>query len=445
MISLRARLILAASLVLSIFILIAGYTLDRAFYNSAERNLQENLDTQLTLLMSSAEVESTENIDMPTRLLETKFSLPSSGLYATIVNEKGKVLWKSLSTVGVVIPKPRILKTGEQDLIRVTLGEENFYVKSYGISWYTNDSKVPMTFNVITDLHAFNTQISSYRQTLWGWLIGLAAVLLLVQVTILIWGLRPLRKVISEITAIESGKQERITNNYPREILRLTDNINGLLEHEHAQQQRYRNGLADLAHSLKTPLAVLNGALAEINDKSVKDNLTEQIQRMDHIVAHQLQRAAMAGASPVRKSLLLEPIVSKICNALTKVYHEKNISIDTHMPDKLQVRVDEGDIMEILGNLLDNACKWCNQRVRIHVTLKNEKALFIISDDGPGIEQSQIDLILQRGGRADQAKPGQGIGLSVVVDIINAYKGELSITHSNMGGAAFSFDLPAST
>jgi len=444
MISLRTRLLLAASLVLTIFILIAGYTLDRAFYNSAERNLQENLDTQLTLLMSSAEVKSPDDIDMPTRLLETKFSLPSSGLYAIIVNDKGEVLWKSLSTVGVSIPKPRILKTGEQDLIHVVFGQENYYIKSYGISWYTDDGKVPMTFNIISDLQAFNMQISSYRQTLWGWLIGLASVLLIVQVSILMWGLKPLRNVISELTAIENGKQERITSEYPKEILRLTDNINGLLEHEHAQQQRYRNGLADLAHSLKTPLAVLNGALADISDKSLKESLAEQVQRMDHIVAHQLQRAAMAGASPVRKSLLLGPIVSKICSALTKVYHEKNITIDTHLPDNLQVRVDEGDIMEILGNLLDNACKWCNQRVRIQATLTNKKALFIISDDGPGIEQSQIDLILQRGGRADQAKPGQGIGLSVVVDIVNAYKGELSITHSDMGGAAFSFDLPVS-
>lgn len=444
MISLRARLIIAASLVLTIFIFMAGYALDRAFYRSAEKNLQENLDTQLTLLMSSVELNSEHDIDMPTRLLETKFSLPSSGLYAIIVNEKGKILWKSLSTVGVVIPKPRVMKTGEQDLLRVSLANESFYIKSYGISIYTKDSKVPMTFNVISDLHPFHMQISSYRQTLWGWLVGLAAVLLIAQVSILVWGLRPLRHVISELNAIESGQQERITNTYPKEILRLTDNINGLLEHEHAQQQRYRNGLADLAHSLKTPLAVLNGTITEINDNSVKESISEQVQRMDHIVVHQLQRAAMAGASPVRKSLMVEPVINKISNALEKVYHEKNIKIDTHLPDKLEVRVDEGDIMEMLGNLMDNACKWCKQRVRIHVTYKDKKAFFIISDDGPGIEQSKIDLILQRGGRADQAKPGQGIGLSVVVDIINAYKGELSITHSDLGGAAFSFDLPAS-
>lgn len=443
MISLRARLILAASLVLTIFILLAGYALDRAFYTSAEKNLQENLDTQLTLLMASAEVTSPDDIDMPTRLLETKFSLPSSGLYAIIVNDKSKVIWKSLSTVGVAIPEPRTLQAGEQDLIRIKQGKSSFYLKSFGINWYTKDGHIPMTFNIISDLQAFNTQITAFRQTLWGWLFGLAAVLLLAQIVILIWGLRPLRRVVSELNNIESGKQERITSKYPLEILRLTNNINGLLQHEHAQQQRYRNALADLAHSLKTPLAILNGALSEISDKPARDNLTEQIQRMDNIIAHQLQRAATAGASAVRRSLEIEPLITKLSNALDKVYREKNIRFDTHLPENLQVRVDEGDIMEILGNLLDNACKWCQKRIRINVTLKNQHAQFTIADDGPGIGQTQVDTILQRGGRADQAMPGQGIGLSVVVDIIQAYKSELSVTHSDLGGAAFSFSLPA--
>ncbi len=443
MISLRTRLILAASLVLTIFILLAGYTLDRAFYNSTERNLQENLDTQLALLMASAEVEGSEDIDMPSRLLETKFSLPSSGLYAIIVNQKAKVLWKSLSTTGVSIPKPRVLKAGKQDLLRVKHGEDNFYIKSYGISWYTKDGQVPLTFNVISDLQPFHSQISSFRQTLWSWLTGLAAILLLAQIIILIWGLAPLRRVVSELNKIESGQQERITNKYPDEILRLTDNINGLLEHEHAQQHRYRNALADLAHSLKTPLAILNGALTEVNDNTIRKNLTEQIQRMDTIIAHQLQRAATAGTSPIRKSLEIDPLMTKLCSALNKVYQEKSIQFDTHLPKGLKVRVDEGDIMEMLGNLLDNACKWCQQRIRINVTLKNQRALFSIADDGPGVDQSHIDLILQRGGRTDQAMPGQGIGLSVVVDIVEAYKGELSVTHSDLGGAAFSFDLPA--
>jgi len=442
--SLRSRLILAASLVLTIFIVIAGYALDRAFYESAEASLQENLNTQLTLLLAGTELDDLNDIDMPARLLETKFSLPSSGLYAIILNAEGKTLWKSLSTVGVSLPKAIKLPSGEQQLQRVSFESEEYYLKSYGILWYTSKGKVPLTFNIISDLADFNQQINEYRQTLWGWLIGLAAILLIVQVVILIWGLKPLRRVVSELNAIESGQQERITKTYPTEILRMTDNINGLLEHEHTQQTRYRNALADLAHSLKTPLAVLNGALLNIKDDDQKQNLQEQIQRMDNIIGHQLQRAATAGSSPIRKSIDIEPVVSKITRALNKVYQDKQIQFDSHLPDDLSVRVDEGDIMEVMGNVMDNACKWCKQRVRISVSLKDKRARFTIADDGPGVKGSEIEHVIQRGGRIDQSMPGQGIGLSVVMDIVTAYNSELTITHSDLGGAAFTFDFPTS-
>lgn len=441
--SLRARLILAASVVLAVFIVIAGYALDKAFYQSAQQSLRDNLDTQMTFLLASADVKNANDIDMPPRMLETKFSLPSSGLYAIIVNQQGKVLWKSLSTAGVRIPAPRVLPAGEQTLKRVSLGSDQFYIKSYGINWFTQDSQVHLTFNVITDLQDFHRQILSYRQTLWGWLIALAVLLLLAQVAILVWGLRPLRRVIHEINAIETGSQERITDSYPREILRLTDNINDLIDFEHTQQSRYRNALADLAHSLKTPLAVLTGNINEIPDVSTREQLAEQVQRMDHIVAHQLQRAATAGGSPVRKSILLEPIVGKLCRALAKVYQDKHIQFESKLPTELKLRVDEGDLMEILGNLLDNASKWCRQQVYIDASIDKSRAHITIADDGPGIAHSQIDMILQRGGRVDQTKPGQGIGLSVVVDIVAAYKGKIEVGHSPHGGASFSFDLPA--
>ena len=441
--SLRARLILAASVVLAVFIIIAGYALDKAFYQSAEQSLRENLDTQMTFLMASADVQNAEDIDMPTRMLETKFSLPSSGLYAIIVNNQGKVMWKSLSTVGVRIPTPRVLKAGEQRLEHVQVGSDQFFIKSFGIAWYTKDGQIPLTFNVITDLQDFHKQILAYRQTLWGWLIALAVLLLMAQIAILVWGLRPLRRVVKEINAIESGRQQRITAAYPKEILRLTDNINTLLDHEHTQQTRYRNALADLAHSLKTPLAVLNGAIHDVPDNTMREQLEEQIQRMDHIVAHQLQRAATAGGSPTRKPIPLEPIVNKLCRALSKVYQEKHIQFEPHLPAEIKLRVDEGDLMEVLGNMLDNACKWCQQRVRIDVTLDKSRARFTIADDGPGIAQSQIEMILQRGGRVDESKPGQGIGLSVVVDIIEAYKGKIDVSQSSLGGADFRFDLPA--
>lgn len=444
--SLRARLILAASIVLTVFIIFAGYTLDRAFYESAESGLRESLDTHLTLLLQGTEVESLDDVDLPARLLETKFGLPHSGLYAYIINDKGTRMWKSLSTVGVELPAPISVKPGESKLQRIEHKGEEYYLKVNGIAWPTPDGKgkVELSFNIINDLSNFNRTINEYRRTLWGWLTGLAAILLAAQVIILIWGLKPLQRVTKELNAIESGEQDRITQDYPTEILRLTDNINGLLEHEHTTQTRYRNSLADLAHSLKTPLAVINGAVNELDNEESKTQLQEQVQRMDNIIVHQLQRAAMVGASPVRKSIDIKAVVTKITRALDKVYRNKEIQFDYHMPSELMIRVDEGDVMEVLGNILDNACKFCKQRVRVNVTLRQTRAHFTISDDGKGIQTSEVEHILQRGGRVDQAVPGQGIGLSVAMDIVQAYNSEITVTNSDLGGAALTFDFPSS-
>jgi two-component system sensor histidine kinase PhoQ len=415
----------------------------RVFYESAHNSLRENLDSQLDILMANIDHDETEGFFAESRLLETKFSHPASGMYALIIDDKKKVLWKSLSTSRMSLPEPSFVAASEQELKRVFHKNTEYYELSFGMNWFTPDKSIPITINIITDLTPFHKQIGEYRRTLWGWLIGLAVILLLAQSAILVWGLRPMRNVINELNSIESGKQERIHGKYPQEILRLTDNINGLLESQYAQQTRYRDALADLAHSLKTPLAVLHGAANE-NKPEQKEVFMEQIQRMDNIVAHQLQRAATAGASPVRQSIELTKQLGKIITALGKVYQDKQIRFENHVPEKLTVRVDEGDLMELLGNVMDNACKHCQHRVRITASMNKQRVLITIADDGKGIEDDQIEHILQRGGRADESKPGQGIGLSVVLDILRAYQTELSITRSDLGGAAFAFELPCS-
>lgn len=444
MMSLRARLILAASVVLTIFIVIAGYALERAFYTSAEKSLQDSLHGHLSLLLASAEFTAQGDIDMPARLLDSKFSLPSSGLYGIIITNQHQPLWKSLSTIGITLPEPLALPAGEKELHQFNVAGEDYLLLSYGVDWYTETAKQPITFNIITELQPFNEQIYAFRRTLFLWLSGLAVALLLTQLLVLVWGLGPLRKVRHELRAIDRGAQTRITGQYPSELRLLTENINELLEHEHAQQTRYRNALADLAHSLKTPLAVLHGAVSEIPaNVSNKATLEEQIRRMDHIVAHQLQRAAAAGSAPVRKSLELAPVLDKMFTALGKVYRDKAIRYSSNLTTPVRLRVDEGDAMEVLGNLLDNASKWCKQQVQVQVISQEQRVQIRIEDDGPGVPAAKLQHILQRGGRLDEAVSGQGIGLSVANEIISHYGGTLRIEHSSLGGAAFCLDLPA--
>jgi two-component system sensor histidine kinase PhoQ len=286
-----------------------------------------------------------------------------------------------------------------------------------------------------TDLKSFNRQIVYYRATLWGWLLGMALLLLVSQALILRWGLRPLRRVGEELSGIEAGKQEKIEDEYPLEISRLTDNINILLEHEREHKARYRNALGDLAHSLKTPLAVLQASLAG-KDQTTDDAFAEQIKRMNSIVDYQLQRAATAGSTGIGQQVDVEAVIARLTDSLLKVHSDRRYQLDVNVESSLMFKGDEGDLMEILGNLLDNAFKWCRQHIVISASHNGKKLCIRIEDDGPGMDPEQVQLLLKRGMRADETMPGHGIGLSIVNNIVRAYKGTLEIQRSELGGVA---------
>ena len=444
MMSLNARMIWSASLVLTIFIALTALALDRAFHESARSARQDRLLGQLYLLIAAAEVDAEGKLSMPLALSEARFNLPGSGLYAYVTNGNGKVVWRSPSSMGTLAPLQTNLPSGAMRFEeRENHTGLSFFVQSLGINWAAGNTHHAFTFSVSEDLSEFNQQINRYRQSLWGWLAALALLLLLAQAATLRWGLRPMRRVSKELSAIQQGQQDKLEGTYPREIKQLTDNLNALLQHEHAQQQRYRNALADIAHSLKTPLAVVRGALSDTQTpQPLAGILEEQVARMDNIVAYQLQRAATAGASKLSAPVLILPIAEKIVSALNKVHHDKNVSVQLVIADNVAFRGDDGDLMELLGNLMENAYKWCHSVVKISAIPQEKRLSIIIEDDGPGIDPSQAELILQRGVRADQSVPGHGIGLAIVRDIVQAYQGEIHIGRSDLGGAALKLDLP---
>jgi two-component system sensor histidine kinase PhoQ len=440
--SINARVIASVSFVLAVFIVLTGATLDRAFRESARSARQDRLLGQLYLLIAAAEVEPDGTLSMPPALSEGRFALPGSGLYAYITDRNGTVLWRSPSALGHPAPYYPTLAAGEKRFDeRTGAGELRFFLHGLGVKWLAGGQKAhAFTFSVAEDLDEYRKQIRRYRESLWGWLGGMAGLLLLVQAAVLRWGLRPLRQVAAELAAIEAGRRERLEGNYPPEIKRLTDDLNALLQHERARQKRYRDALADLAHSLKTPLAVMRGALTE--DPLRPSLVEEEVAKMDRIVDYQLQRAAMAGASSrLATPVAVGRVAAKIAASLRKVYHDKAPDIELQIGEDVVFRGDEGDLTELLGNLLDNACKWCRRRVRISAGGRAGLAL-AVEDDGPGIAEGETAHVLQRGARTDPATPGHGIGLAVVRDIVEAYGGTIRIGRSDLGGAAVRLEFP---
>jgi two-component system sensor histidine kinase PhoQ len=292
------------------------------------------------------------------------------------------------------------------------------------------------------------SQVAHFRRSLWGWLVAAALGLLLVQGLVMRFGLAPLRRVGAELADIESGTRQRLSAHYPRELTTLTEGINAFIDSGRGRLERSRHALAELAHSLKTPLAVLRSQLdGGASMQEMHDTLAEQTTRMHRTIDYQLQRAAASGPTPLAPAVDVASVVVRLEDSLGKVYAHKKLRMDLDIAAGIGFHGDEGDLMEILGNVLDNACKWAGSRVRVRVAIERDGAQAQLSlrvdDDGPGIPAQQLNAVLARGVRADTTTPGHGIGLAVVRDIvIDVYGGQLAVGASDLGGAAVTIRIP---
>lgn len=431
--SLRARQLFAATLVLAIFIALCGAGLERAFHSSAIEAEQDRLEGLVFAMLGAAEPNDNGDLTISDeRLPDPRLARPQSGLQAALIDERGALVWGSPSL------EDEWSASSNQAIGAWHFQEnDNIFTLSFGLRWIGHRHGVRRyTLEVIENDQSFALQLATYRRTLWGWLGGAAAALLLVQLLVLNWSLTPLRKLAQELRGIEGGDKTKIEASYPSELRPLTGALNSMILNERNQQARYRNSLGDLAHSLKTPLAVLVGV---VEDKSLPETtqtrLIEPLARIQQITDYQLRKAAMAGRRTLSEPVLLKPLADKIASALSKVYSSKNLFIQNNITATSRIRVDEGDLYEILGNLLDNACKWATSKVQISTSLGDHSAEITVDDDGPGFPE-EADKLLARGVRADNQMPGgQGIGLSAVHELAIAYEGTISLLKSPLGGA----------
>ena len=431
MTSLRARQLLAASLVLTAFIALCGAGLEQAFQSSALQAEEDKLQGLAYALLGVAEANEHGDLAVPDgRLPDPRLASPQSGLQAAIVDERGGLIWGSPSLADEW-PMPMAQDVGTWHFQE----QEQWFSLSFGLRWMDRqDAPRRYTLLLLEDDDAFRAQLRIYRRTLWGWLGGAALALLAVQLLMLRWSLSPLRKLATELRSVENAQQTHIELVYPSELTPLTNALNSMIQAERNQQARYRNALGDLAHSLKTPLAVLSGVTEEdIANGPLKDKLREPLGRIQQITDYQLRKAATVGRRTLSGPVPLRPLVEKVAGALTKVYTEKRMRIDVVVPPTLSLRADEGDLYELLGNLLDNAGKWCRTQVRIEASAKGRNVTLLIDDDGPGFPED-AEKLLERGVRADTQMPGQGIGLAAVNDLISAYDGKIDLQRGPLGG-----------
>ncbi|HFQ91882.1 MAG TPA: histidine kinase [Chromatiales bacterium] len=453
MLSLHLRILIAASIVLAGFFGLTGVILDQAYRNSAEAALQERLQGYAYALVAVMEPDIKGEVHLMNALPIPRFFTPDSGLYAQALRNDGRFAWQSPSMKDHDISFPVGLGRGEHLVREISLGTDTrLFSFSIGVSWSEGTPLEEVyTFSIAEDMDAFDAQIAEFRRTLWGALGAVAVLLLAVQGVILRWGLKPLRKVAEDLADIESGRKTQLEGRYPRELRTLTGNLNALVKSERDHLRRYRNALSDLAHSLKTPLALIRSTMETRHSRNeLRGVVEEQVGRMDRIIEYHLQRGATSGRTVMVASVAIGPVVGKVLQAMEKIYADKDVSCQVEIPGDAHLVGDEGDLMEIMGNLMDNAFKWCRGRILVRArTVRPEDGgqgwlEITVEDDGPGIPPEMREDILERGIRGDQHVAGHGIGLAMVQDIVKVYGGRCRIESSaELGGASISVCFPA--
>ncbi|WP_062712704.1 ATP-binding protein [Grimontia marina] len=299
-------------------------------------------------------------------------------------------------------------------------------------------------FFVLREVSAQLESLSQIRRKTWfymGLLFSIATGLLYAASY---WSFSPLRKLAGELNEIAESRREKLDSDYPKELGDVTDALNRMITLRKEQTQRYRHAMDDLAHSLKSRLAATNALLDDntLSRKAMSKRIIEQVSQMDDMVQYQLKRALVGQRGLVREKTELKPVLDSLTGMFAKVYSDKPVNITTRLEALPSLPLNKADLTEVLGNLLENAFRFCISEVRISSSETTDHYVLTIEDDGLGVEESLRESIFQRGVRADQLNPGTGIGLAVCDEIVESYGGSIRVIGSELEGAAFVMVFP---
>jgi signal transduction histidine kinase len=275
----------------------------------------------------------------------------------------------------------------------------------------------------------------------------IAAALLVIGLLQIRRGVSGVQRLRSAVTSLRKGEERRVEGSYPSEVQPLVDDLNALLEHREQTVARAGGRAADLAHGLKTPLALLAreaDRAREAGQHELAAALSDEVEKMRRQVEYHLAqaRAAASGATPGARCSIAES-ADALARTMQRLYAERQLDIRVTVPPDLVFRGGREDLDEMLGNLLDNACKWSASRVTLTAGRDGPHVRLVVEDDGSGLDPSMCEAVLQRGVRADEAAPGSGLGLAIVRDLADVYAGSIALDRSPLGGVRATLTLPA--
>jgi len=432
-------------------LIVGGLVLSGIFRAHVEDNFDAGLRFDLDSLIAAAEPDAQGYVSLQGRFVNPRFERIFSGWYWQIAQVGGAKdqaqISRSLFDRGLDIvdkkkegrltwghaagPENQRLRVLEQRVEFPVAAGGKFHSRAY-------------IFTVAGDLAEVDASITQFNGTLfWAFFVlglGLIAAIF-VQVRV---GLHPLKRVSRALASIRDGNARRLEGNFPAEIAPLASELNSLIEHSAEVVGRARTHVANLAHFLKTPLAILSGE-ASASPGPLADAVQRQVDSMRRQVDHYLVRARTAGALDVLgNKTAVRPVLDDLARLLPKMHSAKDIEIIVDCPAGLSFRGDKQDLEELVGNLMDNACKWTRSRVDVRaVDLGGGKLLVTVDDDGPGLVPADRAKVMARGERLDENVPGSGLGLSIVSDIAKLYGGSFALEAAPLGGLSAQLTLPS--
>jgi signal transduction histidine kinase len=452
--SLALRLFLYATGLTVFILLVTGVVLSSLYREAVERAFDRRLDVYLRTLVADVASPDESSEKFPQSLGEPLFELPLSGWYWQVTR---------LDTAKTEVRSSRSLWDGALPRLdeQATAAAAGGYRQGYGQG--PEDQKLRLVernvdlgdegrylISVAGDAAEIDEEIRGFDRALMATFGILALVLLLTTTFQVRFGLAPLKRISDSLAAIRSGSAERLEGRFPDEIAPLARETNELIEANREIVERARTHVGNLAHALKTPLSVMvNEADARVSDPFAA-KVREQADIMRDQVARHLERARLAARATVVASVTdVSPVVTALARSMEKIHHGKNIAIQVDASEHARFRGERQDLEEMVGNLVDNACKWAQSRVAIEVvTERSDPGLdkpfvrIVVDDDGRGLSPSEREQVARRGRRLDETKPGSGLGLSIVVELATLYGGGLTLGTAPIGGLRAELALP---
>lgn len=424
---------IGTSLFIAIFIVLLAVSISYSVHARAETARYDALKGVVYGILGATDIDSNAMLTVSSPSLpDDRLNSFNANLYAELIGNDRSTLWKSNSTV-VPLPATTIRPINDWMFEKVTNHDGTDVLRvQYVIAWeLENGEELPFIVHVAENVEDLTSQLRRFDTVLWLSLLAVAPILPILQWIMLRVSLKPLRDIGLEIDEIEQGMRDSLSDIVPKELQPLTGNLNTLLNSERQRHAQYKNLLGDLSHNLKTPLSVLQN-IGE-RDTDARQSILQQTELMKSSLARYAERATLKTPRYLSPSVFVLPFVERIANSMNKLYDAPTVAFEAQVDSQFSVRMDEADLMEVLGNLLENACKYGARHVNINSD--HDQRTITIEDDGPGWPSGDLSQYTQRGIRADTHTQGQGIGLAASDQIMQSYGGRLELLRMDNGGA----------